>query len=509
LSKRSIYRYEVATSNLLTSEYIAAILRLYGLCYDWHPASIPELGGHTVELSVREASSSHNVVTQSTVRFRVLITTDERMLLKANITPVSTDAASFHYACLQRDGLPADTIPLPSKFMAPFNPALPFDWITVAQCYTNHLLGPLAVVSVGEASGSAVIGVDLLGMLDQCLLGPRDSGGLVVDTAELYGHIAPVQSLANSFFLHKLLVFIQRLLIGYFVPAFPVLIEPYPPGKQAPIIITGDSDDATPRDLDEYFRCFEQRGLRCSVMLRDIFAYPVNQLHDAVARGHCFGIHPYSVDATGDELRKDYSGLIDGFCEVFGRPPEFVRHHRFQWLGRATTLEIQRAQRVTFDLNCVAASGATWLGSGSGAALPIPYPPIGEDWLREPLHLPTCIEDDVLLYDLDYCYRPFVTGDCSAVDAAIATIERYARHRAPAVLNLHPEHMRPPYSSFVTDLADYLQHRPGWYPTLEGYHQWLSLFSAVQIRVGIEQRIEVEAACPVTVSDYHTLESGF
>jgi len=222
---------------------------------------------------------------------------------------------------------------------------------------------------------------------------------------------------------------------------------------------------------------------------------------DAQRRGHCFGLHPYSASANPDEYIRNYASLSRDFATLVGGTISGVRNHRFQRIGRTLHVEMEKESRVIFDLNCVAASGHTWLGTGSGVGFPIAYPPGDGYFLAQPLHLPTILEDDVLLFDHDYCYRSFDTGDNATITQAVDYLRMWILDkRKPAVLNLHPEHVTPATRMLLDAILAWITSNNIWAPSLAEFGKWLKLRSDTRIDVISDGLvINVDASMPVTV----------
>ncbi|MCJ7812316.1 hypothetical protein MUP95_03220, partial [bacterium] len=158
-----------------------------------------------------------------------------------------------------------------------------------------------------------------------------------------------------------------------------------------------------------------------------------------------------------------------------GVPISGVRNHKFQWMGRDTTIRLEQDEKVFFDLNCVASSEATWIGTGSGIGFPIPFPPDNNKFFIYPLQIPTLFEDDVFLFDHDYCYKPFQNGDSLTVAFVLNYLQEWISNKQlPAVLNLHPEHVTPFTRVLLDKIIEWISISNLWTPTLHEFANWIN-----------------------------------
>ncbi len=243
--------------------------------------------------------------------------------------------------------------------------------------------------------------------------------------------------------------------VSYLADYFSVpLVSDWPP--IGGLLITGDTDNATEDDLDSFIEASETAGAACTLLIRRP-SHLNNRVLNAVNRGHNLGIHPYSDDGTFGAYRASVQELSATIRACTGSDPVAARNHRFQWFEPNIYRPLLAQEGVQFDFNLVAATGQTWLGTpvGIGSPLPDPFartPNGGSVWV-----CPTVMEDEVFLYDLDYCF-----GQSGATMAdrpgyyVIAFLEWWIFELGlVACVNLHPEHSRAPYDRIQNVILDW------------------------------------------------------
>lgn len=214
-------------------------------------------------------------------------------------------------------------------------------------------------------------------------------------------------------------------------------------------------------------------------------------LKKTVADGHSLGIHPYSEDGDARLYTNSFESLSSE-CGLYSDEISGIRNHYFQRINRTLALEIAAKLGISFDLNCVASSERTWIGTGSGIGIPLPYPKLQKTVFQ----VPTIIEDDVFIYDLDYCYKSFQTGVLFSDDLCLYFLETWIlKYNLPCVVNLHPEHIRPQHRSLFDRISDWAFSNNVWSPSLSEYGQWLN--NRTQARIVLGKNIYVETQSPV------------
>ena len=487
------YWYRIEAPREEEALYVRYVLRAHGLLYPWALQTtrgrerrkvIRILVGKTV--SKMEAKEIEILPPLA----ELVLSTDAVVLRKLGLS-VRPEAVcggvGYVFAAEARTIAPEVALPLPVSCLRGLD--------VTASGWTNRYLlmeaerqiSPVAVSRSNSGTRLTVFALDFVGLMDTAILGPReDSAGMpdvFEDWAEAYGTTL-TQNLARTPIIDYSICMIRALLFDICSGAFPVEVDYYPDGKTAPLLITGDTDDATAGQLETYFQKLESHGARGTVIIKAFRAYSEEALLSARIEGHAFGIHPYGRTATVKAYQRSFRELLGQYRQLFQDAPCAIRNHRFQWVGRTGCLGPAIRGGVYFDMNCVAANGQNWLGSGSGVAFPIPFPPIGGRFSPHPLHLPTIIEDDVLLHDLEYCYRPFENGDSFSVDAAISFLDDWVlKERWPAAVNFHPEHTTLTIRQLIDSVLSWAERKGVWMPSLIEFGGWLKSRDECEIQV--------------------------
>jgi hypothetical protein len=330
---------------------------------------------------------------------------------------------------------------------------------------------------------------DLIEYLTRMMLGP--SSGNFEEWSDVYS-TDQFQSLVSSpiidNFLNNLFI-----IIGDTIPsAFQQVVDYYPYGKTAPVIFTGDSDDVNKYQLVEYYNKLSAVGIVPTILIRNETCYKYSKA--IIQNGSCsLGIHPYSETGLVPDYNIDFKFLcskirIDERKEIIG-----LRNHHFQWVGKETEWNLCREWNVIFNLNCITAGYNTWIGSGSGVGFPIAFPPIKNIFSDIPLHLPTIIEDDVFIFDHEYCYKYHKDGDSATSDTVIQFLNNWVlKWRKPATVNFHPEHTQINNSWLLDIVIDWCSQNNIWTPSLEEFRQWLIHRRECIITVTNENHIQNE-----------------
>lgn len=483
------YSYTVEAFTTDAAAYVATLLQLHGLAYEWQLHARREFRPGDTRVCVRDRHA---------VPIAELIFSDNPALLRtlgiASAARERTDIT--HVAFLDSDSKHFRAVA--THWPSPVTAVISSDESTVlAQLITGS--GEGVPLFIQRSASQLVFAGSIAAVLDKATLGPDRPAGSFEDWAEAFENTP--QSMALACPLEHLLRFILDTLTELSASAFPAVLDYFPPGRTAPLLVTGDTDDATNEQIDEFLSAVERAGGRASLLVRSFASYSSATIRDAVARGHGIGLHPFSDDGSVERFQADFAELLAqrdafGLGRIGG-----VRNHRFQWIARAETVALEHDAGVGFDLNCVAASGCSWLGSASGLAFPIPFWPMaGREFSHLPLHLPTSIEDDVYLYDHDYCYKRQTNGDSFADDLLIRFLDDWVlRRRWPVVANLHPEHVTTPHNRVMDAVLEWASTAHVWMPTLESFLDWIEARLACRIHVIDEYTVQVMASRPMAI----------
>jgi|SRR5271157_519307 len=417
----------VCAPTLHEAEFVAQVFKSQGMTLGHQCKVRYGIRYNAVEIVIKgKVSSDDNSMPITTL----LATSNPAVLHGIGVSPLdSTQKHSLAYLCPNTgDG---SGIAIPLSVAAPFRTRPP--WREYAMLLgLPHESGTIAAECDCEGVRTLLCGIDLLALLDYSLLGSLKSDCRPDDWAEAFCTYAS-QSLATHAWIDELFEF---LISWMFMSGCSHR------HSLGCLLITGDSDDASPSQLDAYFRRLNSLQLHGCVLIKDFDRYSTRQLREAGQQGHCFGIHPYAEDGTTPTFVNKFHNLEQSYRAVFDEPIYAVRSHRFQRIERGTTYQLARDAGVLFDFNCVAASGKTWCGTACGIGTPLPFPPLDSRFSVLPLHLPTVIEDDVFLFEYGYCYRAFASGDRLPIDCALNFLDDWVLCcDKPAVINVHPEHV--------------------------------------------------------------------
>lgn len=483
------YSYTVEAFTTDAAAYVAALLQSHGLAYEWQLHARGDFRAGDTRVCVRERQAAP---------IAELILSDNPALLSAlGIASAPRERNDITHVAF-RDGDSKHFRAVATHWPSSVTAAISANESTVlAQLIASS--GESVPLFIQRSASQLVFAASIAAVLDKATLGPDRPAGSFEDWAEAFENTSQPMALACP--LEHLLRFILDAFTELSASAFPAVLDYFPPGRTAPLLVTGDTDDATNEQIDEFLRVVEKAGGRASLLVRSFARYPSATIRNAVARGHGIGLHPFSEDGSVEQFRADFAHLkaqrdAFGFGRIGG-----VRNHRFQWVGRAESVTLERDAGVGFDLNCVAASGCSWLGSASGLAFPIPFWPLaGRKFSHLPLHLPTIIEDDVYLYDHDYCYKRHTHGDSFAEDLMIRFLDDWVRRRRwPVVANLHPEHVAAPHSGVMDAVLEWASGVQVWMPTLESFVDWIETRLACRIHVVDEYTVRVIASGPTVI----------
>jgi hypothetical protein len=492
--------YEIEAASESIAQYVRHLIRGHGLAYSWSiKTSSDDLSkairvavGTWVDNTIDPQNGTHDQ-SGRVLLAETILTTNQTAVRRVGLRVQENEGnQSGHWGYLVRsgtiDGHPEEAIPFPLEYIGEL--VLGEGWMPnclVIGAAQNP--GVVSATRVADNVKQTIFCIDLMEFLAREILGPVSSCGgdaRFEDWAEAYGE-ASSQALSSVCYVDQILQLIGAVLIEACAEAMPVVIDYYPPGKSAPLIVTGDTDDASASQLQSYLLTLENYGVRASLLIRQFIPYAAEQLEEAFGRGHCFGIHPYSEGGLASEFAENFTALVSSHMACFGEPVYGVRNHRFQWIERTNTIRLERQCGVIFDLNCVAASGHSWLGTGSGVGFPIAFPPLEEDFSLYPLQLPTVLEDDVFLFTYDYCYRPFDDGDDLPKEAAIRFLQDWLiTRRWPATVNLHPEHIAAETRGLLDAVLEWASSANLWMPSLREFAEWLEARSSTLVEVTLE-----------------------
>jgi hypothetical protein len=337
---------------------------------------------------------------------------------------------------------------------------------------------------------STVAGVDLVSLVDHAMLGPIaadfEFSSTPMDWSDVHGEWLR-QPLSEDPGTEGVVASVLGTLREMVPDALPVLVAPFPANEGAPVLLTGDSDDATAEQLETYLDLLEESSVHGTILLKDARRFSRRQISAAVEADHSFGIHPYAASGSVREYRQRFTALFRAVETLTGELPVAVRNHRFQWVGRNTHVDLEAELKIPFDLNNVAANGRAWLGSASGLASPYVVPRGFRAAAVGPRQLPTALEDDIFLYQSEYSYSPFRDGDLLSLDAIIRFLEQWqiTGHKA-TVVNLHPEHVRPHNRWLLCGVLEWIDHYSVWAPSLKELQNWL--IARENARITVERR---------------------
>lgn len=493
--------YCIDSGSASAAAYVAALLRLHGAAYPWRVRRCSALGGRTIRL----AAGGELIPTEG----RVGGNSDGGSVFGEVL--LSTEAAALEQYDLGLScGWPAEIGKDWTYVDSQIAGASHSESAIAVQQYGIHPIAmgnpnwrPVYTLLNGDPQWSVlacarscnrgkqvVMGYDLVEAMSRAMLGAIDGAAL---TLEEQGHWSCIygmnrtQSQCADASVDSMIALIVQLL-HYAAPgAVPCVVDRYPQGRSAPLLITGDSDDASIGDIAKYLRVVEAYKARACILVKDFSRYPSAIWDDAISSGHCLGIHPYSPDSTAVQFRNSIRDLSE-HCNKHNRGKvTAVRNHRFQRIVECCGPRLASSVGAQFELNVVTGGDGSWIGSASGVALPIPFPPYANAFVKLPLQLPTILEDDIFLYGYDYCYRQYRDGDSEAVTSVLRFMKYWLlEKRRPAVVNLHPEHVGEDKQWLLDGLLQWAMANSVWMPSLAEYGDWVSSQALGQIMVGAE-----------------------
>jgi hypothetical protein len=297
---------------------------------------------------------------------------------------------------------------------------------------------------------------DLVGLLNWSLGYSSDDGKICARWPE-YSQIPETGALSTIPYVDCILDCLADQ-VGHRISAY----------RDPTLLITGDTDAASESDIVSYITAVEDSGGAATLLV-----WSESQLTERIVgllgEKHSIGIHPYALDGSFDSYADRCIALSRHVQELSGRPPSACRNHKFQWHEPNEARQVLADLGVRADLNLVAADGKCWLGIPTGVAQANAVLSISSGvhfW-----EIPTVIEDEVFLYDLDYCFHR--SGDLRAMYpfAVITDFLDYWVLQAgrPACVNLHPEHVSGDYGKVLAAVLGWARANGVRMPSMTTY----------------------------------------
>jgi len=470
-----MYKYLIETDDLLKAEFVRQVLVNHGFCYEWE---IKERVATTSFVNISIVSDKGRIQK----KVDLTITNSSEFLQNLGLEPlVLSNFPKLTYILNSRMKAAKKVSPILWQCINPFR-ILDKRWLPDAFIYNSGNQSCISVICKHESTHSIVIGIDLPGYISHSMLGPsKNFTDKFSDWSQIYGY-SQTQGLASMCHVESVINFILNYLVIYGGNAIPGRIHYYPPGLSAPVLVTGDTDSATEEDIQNYSDFMFANEIHSTLLVKDFSPFSHRLIKSLLANGHSFGIHPYSENSTFDEFNGNFLHLIKQLHDLSKKKPFGVRNHRFQLINRDLQIDLENNYQIDFDLNCVAASGRTWIGSGSGLGHPLPFWDNERKTLTTILQLPTIIEDDVFLYNFDYCYKPFITGAYLPTDMCIEFLNYWLIEKElPCCINLHPEHIKHKYALLSKNIVGWLREKGIWAPNLYEFSNWIKKRNSTMI----------------------------
>jgi hypothetical protein len=478
-----MYKYLIEADSISKAEFIRQVLLNYGFCYDWEVQEKVDITSF-VKIAIFKTKERKQKILD------LIITNNSEYLQNLGLEPIvrSTFPKST-YVIKSRNKEGKNVFLLHRQCITPFR-ILNERWR--ADAFINNISG-LSCISVIKKQGSKysiVVGLDLADYISRSMLGPSKCiSEQFTDWSQIYGY-SQTQEIASTCHVDNVINFILDYLLIYGGRSIPGRIHSYPPGLSAPVLITGDTDSATEEDLQKYCDLMTSNRVHSTLLVKNFSPFSNHLVISLLNKGHSFGIHPYSENSTFDEFNDNFNSLCEQLYGVSKKKPFGVRNHRFQLINRDFQIMLENNRLVDFDLNCVAASGRTWIGSGSGLGQPLPFWDNERGTLSTILQLPTIIEDDVFIYDFDYCYKPYKTGVYLSIDLCIEFLKHWIfEKKLPCCINLHPEHIKPEYPLLIYKIVSCLFEKGIWAPNLDEFSSWIKKRNSTKIHVNNQATI--------------------
>jgi len=471
-----MYKYEVISSCFELSCYFIDLLKIHGLCYEWIP-SFRKFSGNTIIIKVSD---------------------DENKDICELIFSTELDITNYWQEIEIQPEIQLDWYKL---F---YNNREFLEFPTWNNCIcsirikeNNNDIKPICSISnnqykycIGvyhESRNKILLSIDIFKYLEYSLLG-LNSFNNSEDWCEINGYFKTHKNATNTF-IDDLLVLVRTIIMAYFKNAIPVYIDYHPMNKTAPLIITGDSDESTFDEIAIYFEHLKKYQHKSCLLIKEIRVFDELLSSKGEYQTHSFGIHPFSQNKNLQEYSQNILILYNRYRDSFGFECSCaVRNHFFQNIDARKQLIIEREMGIQFDMNSVLANNNSWIGTGSGVGIPIPYPPIDGKYNIYPLHFTTVIEDDVFLFKYEYCYKPFLNDSYSTKSLIIKFLNQWMiKMNKPAQINLHPQNP----NDLMNLIVQWSIRNHIWNPNINEYHQWLLERNSTTIRVFDKSEYEV------------------
>lgn len=470
-----MFKYEIISCCFEVSYYMIDLLKIHGLYYNWAPISRNDMG-NTIHIKI---SDYHN----KEIFGLIFSTRSIDSWYEINIaSEIQLDWYKLFFN--KKDFL---EFPTWNSCVYPIN-VNEIDIDIEQLCYIKNNQNHHCIGILSNSRKQVLLSIDIVKYLEYSLLG-IESLNKSEDWCEINGFFKTHKNETNAF-VDDIMVLIRTILMKYCPNAMPVYIDYYPKGKTAPFIITGDSDESTFDDITGYFEYLDKFNCKSCLLVKDTEILNKHKLFKLNYKRQSFGIHPFSQNRNIREylhnIQKLHKYLKNNFDSNYSYA---VRNHLFQNINARKQLVIERGINIQFDMNSVLANNNSWIGTGSGVGIPIPYPPINNGYNINPLHFTTVIEDDVLLFDYQYCYKPFINDQYSTNNLILNFLNEWLlKKNKPAQANLHPQNS----NEILCLIIDWITQNHIWNPNLNEYHQWLLERATTTIHVFSDYKYEVE-----------------
>lgn len=472
-----MYKYLIEADSITKAEFIKQILLNYGYCYNW------EVKERVDNISfVKITISTTNDIKQK--KLDLLITNNPEYLQNLGLEPIiQLFFSKIAYIIQSRIKEGKNVLPVLWQCITPFR-ILNGKWTPDAFINNGCNSGCISAINKYGSTYTIVVSIDLTCYISQSMLGPsKRITTQFTDWSQIYGYMQ-TQEIVSNCHVENVINFILNYVMKYGGESIPGRVHSYPPGLSAPVVITGDTDSATEEDLQSYCNLMTSNGVHSTLLIKDFSPFSPRLFMSFLVDRHSLGIHPYSENLTFDEFSNSFHSLCEQLQNFSIKKPVGVRNHCFQLLNRDLQIMLENDHHVDFDLNCVTASGRTWIGSGSGLGQPLPFWDDERGILSTLLQLPTIIEDDVFIYDFEYCYKPFRTGVYLSTDMCIEFLKNWIlEKKLPCCINLHPEHIKPEYEILIKRIVWWLRKMNIWAPNLDEFSNWIKKRNATMICV--------------------------
>jgi len=480
-------QYTIETSHKEIGKYFRHLITSHGFNYNWQIKTLKNFSQNTINIRVSELD---NKVAEEKPLIEYLFTTDSAKLAAMDlVTDSHGDEHSQKWGYIYDNNeygysIPS-AIPIPACCTKPII-ILGNEWNVNSYVFVASKSSYFAVSKNTNRIQHVIFSINIVGLLERAIYGSKLIDSSNFDSwADIYG-VDYFQGIAKTCYVDKIINFILYKMHIFSPQAFPVKIDYFPPNKSAPLIITGDSDSASITQIEEYLNMVTEVGGNATILLKSGELLTEDFMVKEMQNGHCFGIHPFSELNTAKGFCEKFDELVHNHVVKVGLPLPAVRNHYFQYIRGVDTHRLECEIPVLFDLNCVAASGKTFIGSASGIGFPLAFPPKVDHVVFEqhPLHFPTLIEDDVFLFDYDYCYKSFDFGDRLSIQVCTDFLEEWLiKNRLPALVNLHPEHVTVETKIILEAILKFKSENNIWAPNLLDFAKWIDERSKTKLNV--------------------------